>query len=463
MPSYSGRFRYLEPDGRVAQSGPCQVAFETETFKLLPGAGSPLAFDLGDVDMFLPADFELGLTLYTGKKILLSHFGKAFQNLHHDLLEAYRKRLVQCLLLEDLKEIARFDGMARLESSRGHIVGDAEFRLYESNLAVLPSRAAGFHWRLAEIDAVRFDENNYAVELESGGARLTIAKLAKSTREFHDALLNALSRLAEKSAEAIRHLFPFLDPDQFQQVARIMKEGQSAPLARLTAIHPKIEQAVKEQAVDGKQQPYFERLADLTPPGSIYTGFKFIRNEGEPADSEGREAGRETAPEGVGVAVHQALSAPTEEDQGFAVTVPEDQKETILHWFFFPLATKSGAQPPSALVAWEATSKSGRATYFFRQLPFEESGPLARVESECMGVEATIQQLNRAIILLNFRREPIYLPEESLQMEPGYRRYAIACRKIPELRKLRAAFVGRVIHSSLQVWQKQVQEFLLRV
>jgi hypothetical protein len=459
MPSYSGRFRYLDPDGRVDQSGPCQVAFETETFKLLPGAGSPLAFDLGDVDMFLPADFELTLTLYTAKKIVLSHFGKAFQNLHHDLLEAYRARLVQCLLLEDLEEISRFDGTARLESSRGHVVGDAEFRLYKSNLAVLPLCAAGFQWRLAEIDTVRFDEHNYAVELESAGERLTVTRLAKRAREFHDALLNAMSRLAEKSAEALTRLFPFLDPDQFQQVARIMKEGQVAPLARLTAIHPKIEQAIMRKAVDEQLRPYFETLAGLTPAGRLCTGFKFIRREEESAAPGVRAAVGETAPE-------------DEQDEGRESQLPAEgagqgsagpeEGDAILHWFFFPLATKSGAQPPTDLVAWEATSKSGRATYFFRQLPFEKPGPFARVESGCLGVEATIQQLNRAIILLNFRRAPIYLPDESLQIEPRYRRYAIACRKIPELGKLRAAFVGRAIHSSFQAWQKQVQEFLLQ-
>jgi hypothetical protein len=459
MPFFSGQFRYLNPDGSVAQSGSCQIAFEAEAFKLLPGTGSPLAFDLGDIDMFSSADFELTLTLYTGKRILLSHFGKAFQNLHHDLLEAYRTRVVQCLLLQDLEEISRFDGIARLESTGEHIVGDAQIRLYRSNLAVLPLGAAGVQWRLAEIDTVRFDENNYAVVLESVGGRLTVTKLAKRTREFYDALLNAMSKVAEESAEALRRLFPFLDPDRFQQVARIMKEGQVAPLGRLTAIHPKIEQAIMKEAVDEKLRPYFETLAGLTPPGRLCTGFKFIRKEEESAASDARAVAGETTPK-------------DEENQGRESQPPlqgagqepprADEEKPILHWFFFPLAMDPAAQGPIDLVAWEATSRSGRATYLFRTVPSVRPGQ-PEESAECSkSTDAAIQQLNRAIVLLNFRREPIYLSDEALQIEPRYRRYAIACRKIPELRLLRAAFVGRAVHTSPQAWQQQVQELLLK-
>jgi hypothetical protein len=75
-------------------------------------------------------------------------------------------------------------------------------------------------------------------------------------------------------------------------------------------------------------------------------------------------------------------------------------------------------------------------------------------------IEAAIQQLNRAIVLLNFRREPIYLSEDSLQLQARFRRYAIACRKLPELVRLRSSFLGRAIHSSPEAWQKQFESFL---
>ena len=39
----------------------------------------------------------------------------------------------------------------------------------------------------------------------------------------------------------------------------------------------------------------------------------------------------------------------------------------------------------------------------------------------------------RGLALVNFRREPVYLPDESLEQEPRFRRYAIGCRKLADL------------------------------
>jgi hypothetical protein len=460
MPSFSGKFQYLNADGTPAQGGACRVTFEAETLTLAPAAGAPIAFDLGDIDLFVPGDYELTLTLYTRKRIVLNQFGKAFQNLCHDLLEAYRQRLVACLLLEDLEEIARFDGRAQLTSAAlpsRSFSSPAEFRLYKSNLAVLPTQATGFQWRLADIDAVRFDEANYAVVLESADERLMVTKLAKRTREFAERLEDSTSQLSRQSAEILHDIFPFLDPDQFQQAARLMKEGHAAPLGKLKAIHPKTEQALVANVVDARLKPYFDALLTHVPPGWLYAGFKLIREEEEePAEQPEEKPPEETpaaAPETPEEQIEEPAEAPTEE-------APREGEQPILHWFFFPLATKPGAKLPANLVAWEATSKGGRATYFFRLLPPEEARQLDDPTKAPAAVETAIQQLNRALVLLNFRREPIYLSDDKLELQPRYRRYAIACRKIPELGRLRASFLGRSIHTSLTAWKKQVDRFL---
>ena len=88
-------------------------------------------------------------------------------------------------------------------------------------------------------------------------------------------------------------------------------------------------------------------------------------------------------------------------------------------------------------MAWEATTGSGRATYFFDAPP---------------PVDQAIAHLTRGLALVNFRREPVYLPDESLEQQQRFRRYAIGCRKLPDLRMLRAAFRGRALHTSLEAW-----------
>jgi hypothetical protein len=280
-----------------------------------------------------------------------------------------------------------------------------------------------------------------------------VTKLAKRTREFAERLEELTSQLNQQSAETLHYIFPFLDPDQFQQAARLMKEGHAAPLGKLKAIHPKTEQALVANVVDARLKPYFDALLAHVPPGWLYAGFKLIREEEEePAEQPAEAPAEETATLAAETAEEQ-VEEPVEE-------APREEEQPILHWFFFPLTAKPGAKLPANLVAWEATSKGGRATYFFRLLPPDEGQQLNDPTKAALAVEAAIRQLNHALVLLNFRREPIYLSDDKLQIQPRYRRYAIACRKIPELGRLRASFLGRAIHTSLPAWKKQVEKFL---
>jgi hypothetical protein len=292
---------------------------------------------------------------------------------------------------------------------------------------------------------------------------MTATKLAKRTREFQERLQAARTEVAEKAAETLHDIFPFLTPDEFQRMAQLLKEGHAAPLAQLKGINPKTEHALVENVIDPKLKPYFNALLGYVPPGWLYAGFKLLREaEAEEAPIEtasGPDAGTEM---GASAPV-EAASLSAEADAGSEAGGEEPEaKQPILHWFFFPLAGKRGAKLPANLVAWEATSKSGRGTYFFRLVPPEQAPLLADPAKAPAILDAAIRELNRALVLLNFRREPIYLPDDSLEIQPRFRRYAIACRKLPELRRLRASFLGRAIHTSLENWRGQLEVFLAK-
>jgi len=457
MPSFSGRFKYFETGEVLVEEGSCRLAFAEESLTLTPSTGAALACDLGDIDTFLPGDYELSLRLYTGRTIVLTHFAKDFQNLCHDLLEAWRTRLIQCLLLEDLEEIARFDGFAQHYAAEGAFSSRAQIRLYKSNLAILPEGASGFSWRLADIDSIDFDESTYALDVRSGQDRLILTRLAKRTGEFIDRLQEAMTDLSERSVSTLHELFPFLTPDQIQRASELLREGHAAPISKLNSIHPKIEEALLENAVDKALRPYFDALKERVATERYFAGFKFIRLE---AGDEGWEGGHE---ESATDATETPVGGPEDECNGPEPEVEKDEEkgEAVLHWFFFPLRA-SGESTPANIVAWEATSRSGRATYFFRLLPPAQAARLRDKTQASSAVQEGIRLLNRAIVLLNFRRQPIYLPDDSLEMQPGLRRYAIASRKIPALRQLRASFLGRALHTSLEAWQKQTQTIISR-
>ena len=142
---------------------------------------------------------------------------------------------------------------------------------------------------------------------------------------------------------------------------------------------------------------------------------------------------------------------------GSAAGTPDADAEgpPALVWFFFPIAARGGPQPD--VVAWEASSRSGRATYFFRLAAPGESPP-----SDPDGVARAVARITRVLGLVNFRRRPIYLSDEDLESKPEWRRYAIAARRIADLRAVRAAVLGRAWQRSLPAWNTRVEAILAR-
>jgi hypothetical protein len=402
MPAHSGKFQYLDDQGNVVSQGPCQFRFDAETAIVTPSGATPIAFDLGDVDRAVAGEWDFALTLFTGRRVLLRQFGAAFERMSQELVAAWRDRTVRCLLLEDLTEAGRYPGVAGMNGP----ATAAEIRLYRSNIAVLPLDGAPIQWRLAEVDAISFDDATYTISLQRGSDRLSIGKLAKKTDEFRGRLSDALDALHTHEAEALHTIFPFLNPDQLQLLLVAMPEGRSVPLASLGTIHPQLPEALTAHAVSPAAHPYFDALKSRAPAGGLMTGYKFIRPD-EADETPGGDDEKEEA---------DTLAQP------------------LFFWFFFPLA--------NGRVAWEATTGSGRATYFF-----DAPAPM----------DQSIASLTRGLALVNFRREPVYLPDESLDRQQKFHRYAIGARKLPDLRKLRASFRGRAIHTNLEAWTAQVQ------
>lgn len=440
MPDFQGKFQYLDAGGAATQQGACRLSFDAQNLMLTPENGAPIVCDLGDLDAVNAADWELRLSLYTGRVIVLRQLGKSYDTLVHDLTDAYRKRAVQCMLLEDMGEVARFNG--NFEISGTHSAsGAAEIRLYKSNLAVLPNASTSFQWRLADVDDLRFDSSTYEIILQSGSDRVKFTRLAKRTEEFAANLREAMNAIATQTSQTLHGMFPFLDPDQLQACAGLLREGRSAPLQKLSSIDKLIPATLAKNAVDQDLKPYYDKLTALSEASIGYAGFKLIRPEG-----------------GDGATAAPVDTAEPEGDEDNAPDADAPAPET-LYWFFFPLL-RPGTSTLANVVAWEASSRLGRATYFFRLVDSGQSTQLADPGHAASVVDASIRRLNTVLGMLNFRRRPIYLSDDELASDPKFRRYAIAARRLPEVREVRGSFLGRALHSSPEAWQAQVESIL---
>jgi hypothetical protein len=451
MSYYSGVFQYLDETGAEMQGGACKVSIDPPILSVVPLSGPSISMDLGDIDSLIPGDYQLSLALYTGKSLVLTKFAKAFQNFTADLTQAYRDRLVQCLLLEDLEETGRFEGHVDIETNSTSYLGPAELRLYKSNMAILPQSGVGLQKRLADIVETDFDEDTYRLNIHLDETKIVVGKLAKRTGEFVERLRSALDSLSENTATIVRSLCPFLSPDQVVEMSRLMKEGRAAPLSKLHHIDSNIEKSLVTNAVDPFLKPYFEALKSRTANSDWFVGFKMIRPESGPEQGE--------LP--VGLDEDGSDRAEMSGDTSVEQEGDDSKKDySVLHWFFFPLHAGLERGAPNVL-AWESTSHSGRATYFFNTAsdPFQ----IGVRDSAANSLESAVRRLNEALVLLSFRREPIYLSDTILQTDSRYRRYAIACRKIAALRELRSSYLGRAIHTSVDAWRKQVDHILRKI
>jgi hypothetical protein len=109
----------------------------------------------------------------------------------------------------------------------------------------------------------------------------------------------------------------------------------------------------------------------------------------------------------------------------------------------------------------EILKQEGKATYFFRIVGREAFAGLnidgiAQLDRQYDGF---IMSLNRCMQEVNFRREPIYLPDKRLT-EQRYLKYRYAIKRLPELQRLRDLFIGRVIHKTPEQWRNDTLSLL---
>jgi hypothetical protein len=131
-------------------------------------------------------------------------------------------------------------------------------------------------------------------------------------------------------------------------------------------------------------------------------------------------------------------------------------------WVLAPVYSADPAKPGNLVLmeAYSAGSASqSRATYAFRILPRVAYAAAPVTDALHVACDAMLATLNRCMIDVDFRREPIYLPDDRL-LEPRYLRYWYAVQRLPALKTLRELFVGRVFHLSPEQWQADLDALL---
>ena len=413
---YSLSYLLSGDNGQELTSGVAQARLEEEVLSILPEFGEAFIFSLRDILEVSQANYKIHLHLTSKEKLTLFDLGYSYEDFLRVLSRLRNQLLLKDMLMHETvrktgtqAEFVYFD-----ETGKQLQKGNCEPQLYETGVVVIPEKGEIVRIPYSDLSEIREEDFTLVINTESG-EKIVFSKMGRQFDPFKKTLSDLMNELTLKVQSCFKELLPKADPSVIRRAARFMKEGKAARRSDIESISPELwKELEKKLGTVGIEEEY-GFLKSLAQQEKLCIGLK----RGLLGDLTGEYL-----------------------------------------WFLIPIYGMNPEEPGNA-VAMEAASAEdgGKATYFFRIVSRKDYQNFKNVEDLHREVENFIKRTNRCMLAINFRREPIYLPDERLE-EPQYQKYKFAIAKIPALRELRELFVGRVIHSSPEQWKQDVMDLL---
>lgn len=406
----------LDETGGKVESGECKGIVDEECLTLSPKFGGILPFHLRDIVEIETENYRIMLPMESREKLILFNLGYDFEDFLRVLTRMRNEVMVKDLLMneavrkKDVETEFTYYDENRVEKIRG----TGEIRLYETGLVMMPRKGEMF--RIPYSSILRVSEEDYEVRFNTElGEQLTLRKMGSEYEPFVKTLSNTLRDLQDKAVSSIKAMFPTIDAVSLRRVANLMKEGKAVKKTDIESINPKTWREMEEKIASAGLNESYVFLKELTRQEKIAIGFK----RGLMGDLTGEYV-----------------------------------------WFLIPIYDSKEKKYGNA-VAMEAAGEGGggKATYFFRIMSRKDYPSCTSLEELDKEADRVIRKINQCMIDINFRREPIYLPDEKLD-EDAYIKYRVAVRKIPSLKLLRSLYIGRVSHFSPEQWKNDVMDLL---
>lgn len=383
-----------------------------------------VAYD--EVETLERADLSIVLTLFGGTRLLIDR-GGSLDDLWEILRQRFRARVSDSLRFAPSDPRHTFDALLRLDAVDGFPAQPARVavtRLGPNYLcdagpcAQLPFGAIGE--AVFESDAWRV-----TIPLEPGpaapaGGRLELTKLARRTDEFLEVLAEARAASLADTARSLDLLAPDLPAAKRTALTDALRVGRLVSRERFEALASGGWAALWAAAAGPARAPYrdaLEQLAGADHP--LWIGLRPYG--GVPRAADEAEA---TAPEEA------------DPDSDFPVV--------------YAAALLPGATAADDRLALEVLSETDHATYVYRVAP-APPGLARRAAAEWLAATAS-----HTLLALDFKKEPLYLPEaELLAAREGL--YRAAWRRLPGLTALRGRLIGRALHTSPTAWAEQLR------
>ena len=439
-------FRLMDENSNLKSEGEANVILDDQYVTLVVGFGEPRLFSYTDIVGISEQEYRIKLFLTSKETLDLSGLGYQYEDVLSELFRLRNEILLKYMLMEESLIKAGFNAQFSWFGSKSQInqSGNCELRLYENALLILPQKNEPIRVPYSYVSQTSKVEYRLILNTEFD-ERFEFSKLGDKFDAFGKSLSDSLNKMMLRSQTIIKEMIPETDPFRTYKLAVLMKDGRAAKRKDIEALSADLWRRLTKSVGEAGLDQEFSFLDAMALKDQECVGAK----RGLMGDLTGDyiwllfplcSLGSNRLLNAIAL---EAFSTRTNDEQR-----PEAQLE------------KNDTAEASTQENTEEKSStaSEKATYFFRLLSRQAYAQAKDGELKTE-LDNFIRNINRCMIDINFRREPIYLSDESLD-SPKCTQYRFAVAKMPALRVLRNLFIGRVIHSSFDQWKTDVTDLL---
>ncbi|MFB3888315.1 MAG: hypothetical protein ACE14S_02420 [Candidatus Bathyarchaeia archaeon] len=423
--------------------GEAKATLDEKYLTLAPESGETLLFAYTDITGILEEDYQITLYLSSRETLNLSGLGYRYEDFLRELFRLRNELLLKYMLMDETLLQAGYGAQFRWLNQKGQVVqlGDCEVRLYETALLVLPQKGEPIRQPYSFITQTGKADYRLTVTDESG-EKVEFSMLGEKFDALSKGLADALNRMMLRSQATVKELVPEANPATVSKLAALMKDGRAARRKDMDALSPELWLRLTKRIQEAGLGEEYSFLDAMAVKDEVSAGVK----RGLMGDLTGSY---------VWLLVPLQRTGQTKLENAVALEAFQIDEDNAQEREIGAEAAENG-DTQTADEAGKAAS--GKATYFFRIMN-PTAYAQATAENASNELESFLKSVNRCMVDINFRREPIYLTEDALA-SPKYVQYRYAVAKLPSLQKLRRQFIGRVIHTSPEQWKRDVTSLL---